>query len=155
MAAALLGVLGTGASVVGGLLLLNYSALPELGIRLETGVEAALMVTLYLVPLTLFVTALQIMIGLWSKNFKDAQSYLMLMSFAPAVAGFALTGERLAQAGMWPLGWELNALAVPLLKSTTPVAPFATVAGIELAATIITLVICAYRLRSEAILSRA
>jgi len=154
LAAAALGVLGTAACVVGGLVLLQYSALAELGIRLETGFEAGLTVTLYLVPLTLLVTALQIAVGLWSKNFKDAQSYLMLMSFAPAVAGFVMTGEKLAQAGLWPMAWELAALSGPLLKSTTPTAPFATVAALELALTFIVLVVCAYRLRSEAILSR-
>jgi sodium transport system permease protein len=154
LAASALGVFGTAACVVGGLLLLNMSALAELGIRLETGLEVGLLVTLYLIPLTLLVTALQIAVGLWSKNFKDAQSYLMLMSFAPAILGFVMTGERLAQAGVWPLAWELNALAGPLLNSTTPSAPFATVAAIELAATLLLLVVCARRLRSEAILSR-
>lgn len=154
LAAAVLGVLGTAACVVGGLVLLQYSALAELGIRLETGLEAGLTVTLYLVPLTLLVTALQIAVGLWSKNFKDAQSYLMLMSFAPAVLGFVMTGERLAQAGLWPLAWELAALSGPLLKSTTPTAPFATVAALELVLTFTVLAVCAYRLRSEAILSR-
>lgn len=154
LAAAALGVFGTAACVIGGLALLNYSALAELGIRLETGFEAGLMVTLYLVPLTLLVTALQIAVGLWSKNFKDAQSYLMLMSFAPAILGFVMTGERLAKAGIWPLTWELNALAGPLLNSTTPSAPFATVAALELGLTFIVLAICAFRLRSEAILSR-
>lgn len=154
LAAALLGVIGTAACVIGGLVLLNYSALAELGIRLETSFETALAVTLYLTPLTLLTGALQIAIGLWSKNFKDAQSYLMLMSFAPAIMGFMLTGERLAQAGMWPLAWELNALAVPLLHSTTPMAPFAAVAALELALTLAVLAVCALRLRSEAILSR-
>jgi sodium transport system permease protein len=154
LAAAALGMFGTAACVIGGLVLLQYSALAELGIRLETGIEAGLMVTLFLAPLTLLVTALQVAVGLWSKNFKDAQSYLMLMSFAPAVAGFAMTGERLAQAGMWPLAWELAALSGPLLNSTTPTAPFATVAGLELALTFVVLVVCAFRLRSEAILSR-
>jgi sodium transport system permease protein len=154
LAASALGVFGTAACVIGGLQLLNYSALAELGIRLETGMEAALTVTLYLVPLTLLVTAVQIAVGLWSKNFKDAQSYLMLMSFAPAVFGFVMTGERLAQAGMWPLAWELAALSGPLLKSTTPTAPFAAVAALELALTFTVLVVCAFRLRSEAILSR-
>ncbi|NOT41551.1 MAG: ABC transporter permease, partial [Alphaproteobacteria bacterium] len=154
LAASAVGMVGTAACVVGGLLLLNMSALAELGIRLETGLEAGLLVTLYLIPLTLLVTAMQLAVGLWSKNFKDAQSYLMLMSFAPAIFGFVMTGERLAKAGLWPLAWELNALAGPLLNSTTPSAPFATVAAIELAATLLLLFVCAGRLRSEAILSR-
>ena len=155
LAAAALGLFGTAACVIGGLALLEYSALPELGIRVETGLEAGLRVVLMLTPLTLLVTAAQLAVGLWSKNFKDAQSYLTLMSFAPVVAGFVVTGERLAQAGLWPLAWELNALAVPLMRSTTPAAPFAELAALELGATFILLVLCAYRLRSERILSQA
>ena len=49
---------------------------------------------------------------------------------------------------------QMNALAVPLLHSTTPMAPFAAVAALELALTLAVLAICALRLRSEAILSR-
>jgi hypothetical protein len=105
--------------------------------------------------LTLVVAAAQLAVGLWSKYFKDAQSYLTLMSFAPVVAGFVISGERLAQAAIWPLAWELNALAVPLLGSTTPVAPFAQLAAVEIGLAFALLVVCAGRLRSENILSQA
>ncbi len=153
MAAAALGVLGTTACVVGGLYLLEHSALAELGIRLETSPATGLIVSLYLLPLTLLVAAIQVAVGLWSRNFKDAQSYLMLFSFAPAIMGFALTGERLAQAAGWPLAWELNALSGPLLGAPSPAVPFATIAVIEIVIAAIVLVLCARRLRSEAILS--
>jgi len=154
LAASALGIVGTGACVIGGLALLDMSALPELGVRLETSLDAGLRVLLWLTPLTLFVAAAQIAIGLWSRNFKDAQSYLTLMSFVPVVAGFVISGERLAQAGVWPLAWELNALAVPLLGSTTPVAPFAQAAAVEIGAAFALLTLCAQRLRSEKILSQ-
>jgi sodium transport system permease protein len=155
LAAAVLGVFGTAACVVGGLLLLDRSALPELGVRLDTSVEAGLHVVLFLMPLCGLVAAVQLAVGLWAKNFKDAQSYLTLLSFAPVVAGFVVTGERLAQAGVYPLAWELNALAQPLLRSSTPVAPFGQLAAIEIALTFALLIVCALRLRSEKILSQA
>jgi sodium transport system permease protein len=154
LAASAMGLFGVGACVAGGLALLDYSALPELGVRLETGWATSLHVLLLLTPLTLLVVALQLAIGLWARNFKDGQSYLTLLSFAPVVAGFAVSGERLAQVGVWPLAWELNALAVPLLKSTTPVVPFPQLAAIELALAFALLALCAQRLRSEAILSQ-
>ncbi len=71
---------------------------------------------------------MQIAIGLLATSFKDAQSYLTLFAFVPAVAGFVLSGERLAAASGWPLGFELNALAVPLLGSTASATPFGMVA---------------------------
>lgn len=154
LAASAMGLFGVGACVAGGLMLLDLSALPELGVRLETSLRTSLDVLLLLTPLTLLVAALQLAVGLWARNYKDGQSYLTLLSFAPVVAGFVVSGERLAQVGLWPLAWELNALAVPLLRSTTPVAPFTQLAAIELALTFALLALCAQRLRSEAILSQ-
>jgi sodium transport system permease protein len=153
MAAAALGVLGTAACVVGGLYLLEYSQLAQLGIRLETSPATGLLVALYLTPLTLLVASIQVAVGLSSRNFKDAQNYLMLLSFAPAVIGFALTGERLEAASSWPLAWELSALSGPLLGAPSPSVPFAAIAAMELALTALLLLFCARRLRSEAILS--
>lgn len=155
LAVSVVSVFGVTLCVAAGLTLLEYSALAELGIRLETGIEAIIRASVMLVPLTLMIVALQLAVGLWSKSFKDAQSYLTLMSFAPVVAGFAVTGEKLAQAGYYPLAWELNALAVPLLNSTTPVAPFPILVGVELLVTAGLLALCAYRLRSEGVLSQA
>lgn len=155
LAVSLVSVFGVSLCVMVGLTVLGSSELPELGIRLETGFDAIVQASLMLVPLTLMIVALQLAVGLWSKSFKDAQSYLTLMSFAPVVAGFVVTGERLAQAGLFPMAWELNALTVPLMQSTTPVAPFHLLAGVELAITFALLGLCAYRLRSEGVLSAA
>lgn len=155
LAASTLGILGTAVCVFGGLYLLNFSALDQLGIRLETDIQSSLLVTLYLAPLALLVAALQTSVGLWSKSYKDAQNYLMLLSFAPAIAGFVFIGEKLAKAEQWPLIWELNALAAPMLGAAAPETPFAVIAASELAITMVLLVICAYRLRSEGILSKA
>lgn len=153
MAAAALGVVGTTACVLGGLYLMEQSELAQLGIRLDTSLGAGLLVSLYLVPITLLAAAIQVTVGFWSRNFKDAQSYLMLISFVPAVAGFMLTGERLAAAANWPLAWEMNTLAGPLLGAPPTSVPFAVIAAIELALVAALLALSARRLRSEAILS--
>lgn len=154
LAASVMGLFGVAACVAGGLLLLDRSALPELGVRLETGFATSLEVLLLLTPLTLLVAAVQLTVGLYARNYKDGQSYLTLLSFAPVIAGFMATGDKLAQVGLWPLGWELNALAVPMLRSTTPGMPFEQLAAIELALTFALLALCAQRLRSETILSQ-
>jgi sodium transport system permease protein len=155
LSVATLGVAGTWFCVVAGLLLMQRSALPELGVRLETDLATALTVTALLVPLTLLVAAVQVAIGLLATSFKDAQSYLTLFAFVPAVAGFVLTGERLAAANAWPVAFELDALAVPLLGSTASMPSFAAAAFVELAATALVLWLATRRLTSERILAHA
>jgi hypothetical protein len=108
-----------------------------------------------LLPLTLLVAAIQIAIGLLATSFKDAQSYLTLFAFVPAIAGFVLSGERLAAASGWPMGYELNALAEPLLGSTASLPSFAIVALVELAAAALVLWLATRRLSSEKILAHA
>lgn len=140
--------------VSAGLSLLSYSTLPEIGVRLETDIQAIVQTCVMLVPLTLMIVSLQLAVGFWSKSFKDAQSYLMLLSFVPVVAGFVLTGEKLAMASHFPIAWELGALSVPLLKSNTVVAPMAVVAFLEVLACFVLLALSARRLGSEAVLAQ-
>jgi sodium transport system permease protein len=154
LSVATLCVAGTAFCVITGLALMQRSALPELGIRLETDLSTALTVTALLLPLTLLVAAVQIAIGWLATSFKDAQSYLTLLAFAPAVAGFVLSGERLAAASGWPIGFELNALAVPLLGAPASGPPFAVVAFVEIALAALALKLAAARASSERILAR-
>lgn len=146
---------GTALCVIAGLALMQRSALPELGLRLETGAAAAVWVIALLLPLTLLAAAVQVAIGFVATSFKDAQSYLTLLAFVPAVAGFVLSGERLAAASGWPIGFELNALTVPLLGSTAAVPPFAPVVAIELTLTALVLWLATAHLSSERTLARA
>jgi sodium transport system permease protein len=155
LAVGLLGAVGTAICVVLGLLSLRYAALAELGVRLETGSETSLHATVLLLPLCFLVAALQLLIALYAKSFKDAQSYLTLFSFTPLVAGFAVTGDRFALAGSLPITWELKALAQPLLAATPGGVPFATMALIEAGIAAVVLILAAARLRSEEILKTA
>jgi sodium transport system permease protein len=155
LSVATLSAVGTAFCVIAGLTLMQRSALPELGIRLETDLATGFAVTAMLLPLTLLVSAVQVTIGLLATSFKDAQSYLTLFAFVPAVAGFVLSGERLAAASGWPMGFELNALAGPLLGSTASLPPFAVVALIELAAAALVLWLATAHLSSERILAHA
>jgi sodium transport system permease protein len=139
--------------VFGGLALMDRSALPELGLRLESDLARGGAALLMLVPLCLLVAAIQIAIGFWAKSFKDAQSYLMMLGFVPAISGFVLTGERLVTARQWPMGWELAALAEPLLGANAEAPPFAQIFALELVAAALLLLFTATRVRSESILA--
>ena len=151
----MLAAVGTAVCVFLGLTSLSYAALPELGVRLETGLGAAAEASVMLLPLCFLVAAAQLAISLYAKSFKDAQSYLTLFSFTPLIAGFALTGDRFSQAGSLPVTWELKELSAPLLHAAPAIAPFATIALIEIGATLVILALAAARLRSEKILSAA
>jgi sodium transport system permease protein len=155
LAVGLLAAAGTVLCVFLGLTSLSFAALPELGVRLETGWHAAFDASLMLMPLCFLIAAAQLAIALYAKSFKDAQSYLTLFSFTPLFAGFALTGDRFAPAGSLPVTWELKALSGPLLQAQPSILSFASIALIEIVATIAILVLAATRLRSEKILSTA
>ncbi|MFP3944894.1 MAG: ABC transporter permease, partial [Alphaproteobacteria bacterium] len=64
---------------------LQAAPLSELGVRLELGLATQALMLLALVPLILFVTALQMAIALWSKGYREAMTYLNLLIFLPAL----------------------------------------------------------------------
>jgi sodium transport system permease protein len=77
------GIAGTAATIVLGLLLLRLAPLETLGIdlRLDLATQAAMIVLL--IPLALAVAALQSLVAMLAKSFKEAQTYIQLLSFAP------------------------------------------------------------------------
>jgi len=134
------------------LLMLAHAATADLGLRIETGFTAGFAVFLRLAPLCMLVAAAQLALGLFSKTFKEAQQTSMMLSFLPLVVGMLLLFRPGVDASMWPLAWEIKALAGPLLGSTRVVAPFAIVAGIELGLVVLVLFLAARRLESERVL---
>ena len=102
--------------------------------------------------MTLLITAIQLALGFYSKTAKEAQQTSMVVSIVPLMAGMMFTMRQGLDPGAWPLVWELQALAGPLLGSTTERAPFPLVAAIELAAAALILFASARRVRSESVL---
>jgi sodium transport system permease protein len=66
-----------------------------LGVRVDLGVADALAILCVLLPLVLLAPALQMLIAMFSKNFKEAQTYISLLLFVPMVPGFLLLLEVL------------------------------------------------------------
>ena len=154
LAVSVFNLAGTALCTVIGLLILDRSALPELGVRLDAGPLTILHVVAWLAPLSLLVAAIEIAVGFWSKGFKDAQNTLMMLTLVPMGIGYAslsLSGP----VGAWPVLWETGALAGPLFGSTTPVSPFVVAASVELALAAALLMLSAQRLKSPRILGRA
>lgn len=90
------GFIGTVITVVLGAVILSQSPLGALGIRLELDPFTLVSVILAMIPLVLMVASLQMLIALFAKSFKEAQTYLTMISFAPALVGMmrTLTGSQ-------------------------------------------------------------
>jgi sodium transport system permease protein len=123
---------GTVLCVTLSLLLLERSAIGAIGLRIATDAATGLTVCLQLAPLCALVAAAQLAIGLFSRTAKEAQQTLMIVSLLPIMASMALLHRPGIGTGVWPVAWELKALADPLLGSSTPMAPFYLVAVLEL-----------------------
>jgi sodium transport system permease protein len=152
LALAAVNLAGTALTVALTLVLVERSAMPELGLRVETGFATGVTAFLRLAPLCMLVAAAQLVLGLYSKTAKEAQQASMLVSFVPVLVGMVVIMQQSIDVGPWPVAWEIRALAGPLLGSTAPLAPFPLVAGLELAAVALILLAGARRLRSERVL---
>lgn len=126
------GMIGTLITVGLGAVILSNSPLGALGIRLDLSVGTIVQVMAAMIPLVVLVAIVQMLIALFAKSFKEAQTYLTMLSFAPALVGMmrSLTGEKaegwlqtmpvmsdievlsgLLQNGDWQLGlWALASL---------------------------------------------
>jgi sodium transport system permease protein len=152
LALAAVNLTGTALTVAVTLVLVERSAMPELGLRVETGFATGATAFLWLAPLCMLVAAAQLVLGLYSKTAKEAQQTSMLVSFVPVLVGMVVIMRQGVDVGPWPVAWEIRALAGPLLGSTTALAPFPLVAGLELAAAALILLAGARRLRGERVL---
>ena len=65
--------------------------LQELGIRAELGLPQIARMVMVLLPLSLLAAGLQMLLGLFSRTFKEAQTYLQLMIMVPMLPGMAMT----------------------------------------------------------------
>ena len=78
-------------ALVGFSLALQRAPLQELGIRAELGGMTSLKLVLVLLPLSLFAAALQMLLSLFARTFKEAQTYLQLMMIVPMIPGMMLS----------------------------------------------------------------
>jgi sodium transport system permease protein len=152
LALATVNIAGTATCIALSLALVGRSAVAELGLRVETGFAAGAAALLMLVPLCMLAAAVQLALGLFSKTAKEATQVTMFVSLLPVLLGVLLMGPREIDVGIWPIAWELKAVASPLLGSTTALAPFGLVAAVELAAVAVILLAAARRLQSERVL---
>jgi sodium transport system permease protein len=90
------GVVGTAVTVFLGIFLLRFAPLEKLGMNLSFDLGTQLAIVLVLIPLALFVAALQSLVAMLAKSFKEAQTYIQLLTLAPVGLLFmtSFSGEK-------------------------------------------------------------
>lgn len=88
--AATFGMLGMAATVALTFALLGMAPLEELGMAVPRDAGTAIAIVLLLLPLALAVAAAQVLVALLARSFKEAQTYIQFLTFAPVIA-LALT----------------------------------------------------------------
>ena len=69
---------------------LLYSPLDQIGLNFHITLEAMLLVVFATIPIPFLVTSLQMMIGIFAKSFKDAQSYIGILNLLPMIPFFIM-----------------------------------------------------------------
>jgi sodium transport system permease protein len=95
MAAALFNTLGMGLTLLVSFLVLRWDRLEKLDVPVALSPGDALRLFVLLLPLTLFAPALQMLISLFARSFKEAQTYLSLLIFLPVIPGFLFSFQRI------------------------------------------------------------
>ena len=95
MAAVLFNALGMGLTLLVSFLVLRWDRLEKLDVPVALSPGDALRLFVLLLPLTLFAPALQMLIYLFARSFKEAQTYLSLLIFLPVIPGFLFSFQRI------------------------------------------------------------
>ena len=97
-------------ALLGFSLALQRAPLQELGIRAELGAITSLKLVLVLLPLSLFAASLQMLLSLFARTFKEAQTYLQLMMIVPMIPGMMLS--------LSPIEAKVWMMAIPMFAQT-------------------------------------
>jgi len=105
-----------------------YVPLEQTGITVELGARQLLAIFGVALPIAPFAAALLMAVSIFSRSYKEAQTYLSIMVFVPMLPGFFLmVNPRSAETWMmWIPTFAQNVLAVDLLRGEA-------VAGLHLA----------------------
>jgi sodium transport system permease protein len=151
-----IGLTGAFATIALSLLIMRKTPLAELGVTLSLDLKTALIATAMLIPLTAAVAALQMAIGLWSRTFKEGQTYALLFAFTPVALGFGALVGGSGGIKPWPVMFEIAALKAPLLGAPLPdITAWTISAALTFGIAALALASCVWRLRDEKLLAES
>lgn len=156
--AATFGTVGTLITVFGGIYALGFAPLDVIGIRLDLGLDAQISLVLTLIPLAFLVAAVQILISLTAKSYKEANTYLQLLVIVPSMTGmFFMFGGKTIEglAAYIPILSHFQGMEGVLIGGVfDPLTAFLN-AIVAISLAVLCLWFAAKKLKSEAILSAA
>jgi sodium transport system permease protein len=88
---ALVAALAVALTLVGFNVALAYVPLADLGVKVGASVADGALMFAVVVPLILFASAVQMLVATYARSFKEAQTWLSLLLFAPMIPGMVLT----------------------------------------------------------------
>ncbi len=153
-AAATLAATGLAASLAFHLLVLTRAPLYEVGVRLRVSPELVLVLLAVALPVAFFAPALEMLIAMFARSFKEAQSYLAFAIMIPTLP-ILLTSMSEAQAKPWleliPIVGQSQTILNILLRQPSNVGYVLGCAVLTLGLAAVCLVAITRLLRREAI----
>jgi sodium transport system permease protein len=109
---AIFGMAGTALTAALGFAVMRLAPLDKLGVDLSLDASRLLFMILFLLPVALAAAALQSAVAMLAKSFKEAQTYIQFLTFAPVVLLFStmLSGETGPVARMMPVTGHADVL---------------------------------------------
>lgn len=156
-AAALFGIAGTSVTIFFGGFLLGYAPLDRLGVDLDLTLGRELGMALLLVPLACAVAAAQCLVAMLAKSFKEAQTYIQLLSLVPVGLVFMSTfsgSEPGGLARIAPLTGQADLLRALMTEGRIDPAQAAIATAVTLAAAAIALALSARHVAQERLLAQ-
>jgi sodium transport system permease protein len=157
LAAALLGVATMSVTVVVASAVLRHHRIQAIDLPVGLALNEALLVWSVMLPLAFFAPAVQMLIGLFSRTFKEANTHLSLVMFVPMLPGFLFAfGTLQPQPWMrWTpiLGHQL-AISAIVRGEAFPITNTAPLAAVSAAGTTAAIMLTARLLDREAVVRR-
>jgi sodium transport system permease protein len=152
----LFGIIGTTVTAALGFVLLRYAPLDKLGVALSLDASRLLYMVLFLVPLALAVAALQSAAAMVAKSFKEAQTYIQLLTFAPLILLFSsmMGGDTGPIARMMPITGHGDVLRSLLSNGAVDTGQAIVISLLTLALCAVGLVISQRQLADEKLLAQ-
>lgn len=149
------GVVGTIVAIVGGVTVLQNAPLDALGLNMSLDM---LPMVLSLAPFAFLVAALQILVSLKAKSYKEANTHLQLLSFVPVVIGMFVGfggGAIEGAAAHLPVIAQLQAMQDAVITGSVALETLAINALIAMVAAAVCVEMASKKLGSEQVLSAA
>ncbi|HLL58540.1 MAG TPA: ABC transporter permease [Allosphingosinicella sp.] len=153
---ALFAIVGTAITAALGFVLLRYAPLDKLGVALSLDALRLLYMIVFLIPLALAVAALQSAVAMLAKSFKEAQTYIQLLTFAPLILLFTnmMSGDTGPIARLMPITGHGDVLRTLLSNGAVDTGQAIVISVLTLALCAVGLVISQRQLADEKLLAQ-